>query len=97
MRDAVFMLMTEAPWRPAVILEADPGEARALREHNSHITPGHHTNKKHRTTPESGSGVDEKLARQIVTDSHLLVVARPARAEQPVDPHTYGPGTEVVR
>jgi predicted DNA-binding protein (MmcQ/YjbR family) len=43
----VFMLMTEVPGRPVVILKAEPGEARALRENNSHITPGYRMNKKH--------------------------------------------------
>jgi predicted DNA-binding protein (MmcQ/YjbR family) len=46
-RGKVFMLMTEVPGRPVVILKAEPGEARALRENNSHITPGYRMNKKH--------------------------------------------------
>lgn len=37
-RGKVFMLMTEVPGRPVVILKADPGEAHALREQCSHIT-----------------------------------------------------------
>ncbi|WP_159323390.1 MmcQ/YjbR family DNA-binding protein [Streptomyces tendae] len=41
-RGKVFMLMTDVPGRPVVILKSDPGEALALREHNSHITPGYH-------------------------------------------------------
>ncbi|MFH9005014.1 MmcQ/YjbR family DNA-binding protein [Streptomyces afghaniensis] len=40
-RGKVFMLMTEVPGRPVVILKADPGEAHALREQYSHITPGY--------------------------------------------------------
>ncbi|MEV5721329.1 MmcQ/YjbR family DNA-binding protein [Amycolatopsis mediterranei] len=96
-RGKVFMLMTEVPGRPVVILKADPGEARALRERNSHITPGYHMNKKHWITLEAGDGVDETLLEELVTDSYLLVVAGLSKAEQPVDPHTYGSGTRVAR
>ena len=53
-RGKVFMLMTEVPGRPVVILKADPGEAHALREQYSHITPGYHMNKKHWITLEGG-------------------------------------------
>lgn len=96
-RGKVFMLMTEVPGRPVVILKADPGEAIALRERNSHITPGYHMNKKHWITLEEGEGVDDELVEELVTDSYLLVVARLSRAEQPVDPHTYGSGTRAAR
>lgn len=61
-----------------------------MRERNSHITPGYHMNKKHWITLEAGEGVDEKLAEELVTDSYLLVVSQLPKAEQPVDPHTYG-------
>ena len=40
-RGKVFMLMTEAPGRPVLILKADPSEAHALRTQFSHITPGY--------------------------------------------------------
>ncbi|WP_086840925.1 MmcQ/YjbR family DNA-binding protein [Amycolatopsis kentuckyensis] len=83
-RGKVFMLMTEVPGRPVVILKADPGEALALREHNSHITPGYHMNKKHWITLEDGEGIDEELVGELVTDSYLLVVAHLPKAEQPV-------------
>lgn len=96
-RGKVFMLMTEVPGRPVVILKADPGESLALRERNSHITPGYHMNKKHWITLEDGEGVDEKLVEELVTDSYLLVVSHLSKAEQPVDPHTYGSGTRAAR
>jgi predicted DNA-binding protein (MmcQ/YjbR family) len=35
--------------------------------------------------------------RELVTDSYRLVVAHLPKAEQPVDPHTYGTGTRVAR
>ena len=94
-RGKVFMLMTELPGRPVVILKADPVEAHALREQNSHITPGYHMNKKHWIT--LAGGVDEKLVEELVTDSYLLVVAGLTEAEQPVDPHTYGSRTRATR
>ncbi|MEU4250928.1 MmcQ/YjbR family DNA-binding protein [Amycolatopsis sp. NPDC026612] len=96
-RGKVFMLMTEVPGRPVVILKADPGDAIALREQNSHITPGYHMNMKHWITLEGGDGVDETLVEELVTDSYLLVVSHLAKAERPVDPHTYGSGTRAAR
>ena len=96
-RGKVFMLMTEVPGRPVVILKADPGEARALRDNNSHVSPGYHMNKKHWITLEGGAGVDNEFVRELVTDSYLLVVSHLPRAEQPVDPHTYGTGTRADR
>ncbi|SFR22172.1 Predicted DNA-binding protein, MmcQ/YjbR family [Lentzea waywayandensis] len=96
-RGKVFMLMTEIPGRPVVILKADPGEALALLEHNSHITPGYHMNKKHWITLEGGEGVTEEFVRELVTDSYRLVVAHLPKAEQPVDPHTYGSATRAAR
>jgi predicted DNA-binding protein (MmcQ/YjbR family) len=96
-RGKVFMLMTEVPGRPVVILKADPSEARALREQYRHITPGYHMNKKHWITLESGEGVDKELVEELVTDSYRLVVARLPKAERPVDPHTYGTATRAAR
>lgn len=55
-RGKVFMLMTEVPGRPVVILKAEPGEVRALQEHNSHITPGYHMNKEALDHPGGRAG-----------------------------------------
>ncbi|MGZ2361645.1 MmcQ/YjbR family DNA-binding protein [Streptomyces sp. 372A] len=96
-RGKVFMLMTEVPGRPVVILKADPGEALDLREHNSHITPGYHMNKKHWITLEGGDGVDKELVGELVTESYRLVVSRLPKAARPVDPHTYGSTTRAAR
>jgi predicted DNA-binding protein (MmcQ/YjbR family) len=95
-RGKVFMLMTEVPGRPVVILKADPSEAHALREQYSHITPGYHMNKKHWITLESGAGVDKEFVTQLVTDSYRLVVAHLPKAERPVDPYIYGDGTRAA-
>ncbi|WP_109031250.1 MmcQ/YjbR family DNA-binding protein [Streptomyces rubrogriseus] len=96
-RGKVFMLMTEVPGRPVVILKSDPGEALALQEHHVHITPGYHMNKKHWITLEDGDGVDESLVRELVTESYRLVVAHLPKAAQPVDPHTCADGTRASR
>ncbi|MGW7279938.1 MmcQ/YjbR family DNA-binding protein [Streptomyces sp. NPDC054844] len=96
-RGKVFMLMTEVPGRPVVILKSDPGEALALREHNSHISAGYHMNKKHWITLEDGEGIDKKLVRELVTESYRLVVAHLPKAEQPVDPRTYAGGSRASR
>ena len=95
-RGKVFMLMTEVPGRPVVILKADPGEALALREQYSHITPGYHMNKKHWITLEGEEGVDKELVKELVTDSYRLVVAHLPKAEQPVAPRTYGSSTRAA-
>jgi predicted DNA-binding protein (MmcQ/YjbR family) len=89
-RGKVFMLMTEVPGRPVVILKADPGEAHALRQQNSNITPGYHMNKKHWITLEGGEAIDEELVQELVTESYRLVVGQLPKSQQPVDPHTYG-------
>ncbi|GAB3001085.1 MmcQ/YjbR family DNA-binding protein [Streptomyces pseudoechinosporeus] len=89
-RDKVFMLMTDVPGHPVVILKADPDDAAALREQYADITPGYHMNKKHWITLEGGNTLDEKLVRELVTDSYRLVVGRLPKSQQPVDPHTYG-------
>ncbi|MGB8945386.1 MAG: MmcQ/YjbR family DNA-binding protein [Streptomyces sp.] len=96
-RGKVFMLMTEVPGRPVVILKSDPGEAHALREQNSHISPGYHMNKKHWITLEGGDGVDKELVWELITESYRLVVHHLSKAQQPVDPHTYGTSTRASR
>jgi predicted DNA-binding protein (MmcQ/YjbR family) len=84
----VFMLMTDMPGRPVVILKADPDDAAALREQHADITPGYHMNKKHWITAEGGGTLDEKLMKELVIDSYRLVVSTLPRPEQPVDPRT---------
>ncbi|MFF2383936.1 MmcQ/YjbR family DNA-binding protein [Streptomyces sp. NPDC058108] len=89
-RGRVFMLMTDMPGRPVVILKADPDDAAALRERYPDITPGYHMDKRHWITVDGGGAVDERLARELVIDSYRLVVGGLPKAEQPVDPHAYG-------
>lgn len=89
-RGKVFMLMTDMPGRPVVILKADPDDAAALREQYADITPGYHMNKRHWITVEGGGTIDEKLVKELVIDSYRLVVGGLPKSEQPVDPRTYG-------
>jgi predicted DNA-binding protein (MmcQ/YjbR family) len=89
-RGKVFMLMTDLPGRPVVILKADPDYATALREQYADITSGYHMNKTHWITAEGGGTIGEKLVQELVIDSYRLVVGGLAKSKQPVDPRTYG-------
>ncbi len=82
-RGKVFMLMTDMPGRPVVILKADPDDAAALREQHADITPGYHMNKRHWITAEGGGAIDEKLVRELVIDSYHLVVRGLPKSGQP--------------
>jgi predicted DNA-binding protein (MmcQ/YjbR family) len=88
-RGKVFMLMTDLPGHPVVILKADPDEATSLREQYADITPGYHMNKRHWITVEGGGAIDEKLVKELVIDSYRLVVGALPKSKQPVDPLTY--------
>jgi predicted DNA-binding protein (MmcQ/YjbR family) len=85
-RGKVFMLMTDLPGHPVVILKADPDNAAALREQYADITPGYHMNKTHWITVEGGGTVDEKLVKELVIGSYRLVVSGLPRSERPADP-----------
>jgi predicted DNA-binding protein (MmcQ/YjbR family) len=69
----VFMLMTDLPGHPVVIVKADPDDAVALRERYAEITPGYHMDKKHWITASGGPGLDEDLVKELVADSYRLV------------------------
>ncbi|MDX3073963.1 MmcQ/YjbR family DNA-binding protein [Streptomyces sp. MI02-7b] len=85
----VFMLMTDMPGRPVLILKADPDDATALRERYTDITPGYHMNKTHWITVQGGDTIDDKLVEELVTDSYRLVVAGLPKSRRPVDPHIF--------
>ncbi|WP_312179909.1 MmcQ/YjbR family DNA-binding protein [Arthrobacter sp.] len=46
-RGKVFMLLTEVPGEPVVVLKTEPEESQALRQAHRDIKPGYHMNKKH--------------------------------------------------
>jgi predicted DNA-binding protein (MmcQ/YjbR family) len=89
-RDKVFMLLTDVTGEPIVILKADPEESKALRQEHAEITPGYHMNKKHWITLHPSNDLSRSLIDDLVTESYLLVVANLSRAQQPVDPATFG-------
>lgn len=91
-RGKIFMLLTESVGPQMVILKSDPEDSLALREAHPDITPGYHMNKRHWITLSPGKSLDERLVRETVLDSYLLVVATLPRARRPVDPATYGGG-----
>jgi predicted DNA-binding protein (MmcQ/YjbR family) len=82
----VFMLMTEVPGRPVVILKSDPSDAEALRAAHADITPGYHMNKKHWITLSPGNSIDDNLVEDLVTDSYRLVVDTLPKSRRPVAP-----------
>lgn len=88
-RGKVFLLMTDLPGHPVVILKSDPEHAAALRERHPDITPGYHMDKKHWITVEGGSTVDEGLLKELVADSYRLVVAGLPRSRRPVVPSDF--------
>jgi len=89
-RGKVFMLMTDVPGKPVVILKSDPGEAEALRKTHADITPGYHMNKRHWITLAPGDSIDEKLVRELVTESYRLVVDNLPRSRRPAGSATAG-------
>ncbi|MEV6283924.1 MmcQ/YjbR family DNA-binding protein [Kribbella sp. NPDC051770] len=71
----IFLMMTDLPGRPVVVVKAEPEHAEALRAQYADITPGYHMDKKHWITLEGGGTIGEKLVRELVTESYHLVVA----------------------
>ena len=90
----VFMLLTEVPGDPIMILKADPEESQALRQSHDDITPGYHMNKKHWITLEPGDTVDKGLVKELVRESYRLVVDGLPHAEQPIAPDSFGRANE---
>jgi predicted DNA-binding protein (MmcQ/YjbR family) len=82
-RGKVFMLMTDLPGHPVVIVKAAPDEAMALREQYREITTGYHMDKRHWITAAGGPGLDDGLVKDLVTDSYHLVVEKLPRSQRP--------------
>lgn len=90
-----FLLLTEVPGQPVVILKSDPDDAKALREAYADITPGYHMNKRHWITLASGDSINKKLVKELVAESYRLVVGNLPKSRQPVDPDTFGLNHQV--
>lgn len=80
----VFLLMTDMPGHPVVIVKADPNDAAALREQHPEITAGYHMDKRHWITVAGGTSLDESLVKELVTDSYQLVVDKLPKSRRPV-------------
>jgi predicted DNA-binding protein (MmcQ/YjbR family) len=81
-RGKVFMLMTDMPGQPVVILKADPDEAVVLREQYPEISAGYHMDKRHWITAAGGAALDATRVGELVADSHRLVVDKLPRSER---------------
>ena len=60
---------------PSVNLKCDPEKAIALREAYISIRPGYHMNKKYWNTVQMDGSLPEKLIREMINESYLLIVA----------------------
>lgn len=90
-RGKVFMLQTEITREAIVVLKSAPADSVALRDAYTDITPGYHMNKRHWITLNPGGTLDKQLIEDLVTESYLLVIEKNLpRAEQPVNPQTFG-------
>lgn len=89
-RGKVFMLQTEVTGEPIVVLKSEPSEAKALRAAHSDVNPGYHMNKRHWITLHPGGDLNAQHVDDLVTTSYVLVVAGLPKAQQPVDPETFG-------
>ncbi|WP_114855028.1 MmcQ/YjbR family DNA-binding protein [Brachybacterium sp. YJGR34] len=85
----MFLLLTDVPGEPVVVIKADPRDSEVLRAAHRDITPGYHMNKRHWITLHPGGELDETFVRELVTDSYLLVVEGLPRAQRPVDPAAF--------
>ncbi|MFF9123352.1 MmcQ/YjbR family DNA-binding protein [Streptomyces sp. NPDC014889] len=66
-----------------VNLKCDPEDAIRLRaEYEGLIVPGWHMHKRHWNTVTVGTGLPDRLVRELVEDSYDLVVAGLPRAER---------------
>ncbi|MGO1961573.1 MAG: MmcQ/YjbR family DNA-binding protein [Yaniella sp.] len=90
-RGKVFMLQTEITGEAIVVLKSAPTDSAALRDAYTDITPGYHMNKRHWITLNPGGTLDKQLIEDLVTESYLLVIEKNLpKAEQPVNPQTFG-------
>ncbi|SDY64605.1 MmcQ/YjbR family DNA-binding protein [Hymenobacter psychrophilus] len=63
-------------------LKCDPERARQLREEHDYVLPGYHMNKKHWNTVLIGTGIPERLLRELLDHSYGLVRASLTKKQQ---------------
>jgi predicted DNA-binding protein (MmcQ/YjbR family) len=56
--------------------KCDPDQAIILRETYPSIVPGYHMNKRHWNTITPGPGISNKLVKELIANSHLLVTKK---------------------
>lgn len=94
----VFLLLTRVPkdstgagmndkirGKRVVVVKADPDDSAALRDEYEEIGPGYHMNKEHWVTVANGDDIKKKLVKQLVSDSHRLVVETLPQADRPAE------------
>lgn len=91
-RGKIFMFHAEVGGERIVVLKALPSDSMALREAHADVTPGYHMNKRHRITLHPGGTLTPGMVDELVTESHLLVVEKLLKRQQPVEPHAFGRG-----
>lgn len=79
----VFMLMTDMPGHPVVVVKADPEEAVLLRAQYEEISTGYHMDKKHWITAAGGPAIDSGLVKGLITDSYQLVLEKLSKSMRP--------------
>jgi predicted DNA-binding protein (MmcQ/YjbR family) len=82
----VFLLVTEVPGAPVVVVKVDPDDSLALRQEHPSITPGYHMNKRHWITVHGGADITGALVGDLVSESYLIVRDTLPRARRPVLP-----------
>lgn len=63
-------------------VKCDPEKAIELREQYDCVIPGYHMSKKHWNTIIINGTASEKLVRQWIADSYMLVIAGLSKSEQ---------------
>src|SRR5690625_3051825 len=90
-RGKVFMLQTEITREAIVVLKSAPADGVALRDAYTHITLAYPMIQRHWITLHPGGTLHKQLIEDLVTESYLLVIEKNLpRAEQPVNPQTFG-------
>lgn len=91
-RGKVFMFHAVVDGERLVTLKALPSDSLSLREAHADITPGYHMNKRHWISLHPGGSLTPAMVTELVTESYLLVVSGLPKAQQPVEPETFGRG-----
>lgn len=68
--------LTDLEMFKSINLKCDPEEAVDLRTHYSAVRPGYHMNKNHWNTIDMDGSIPDKLLKQWVRNSYILVVEK---------------------